>query len=75
MKMQLKAVFLIVAGRLGVLPEECVVVEDAYAGLEGAKSAGMKALGLGDPDILTNADVVYKDMTEVNLDKVMKLFE
>jgi len=68
-------VFLVAAERLGVLPGECVVFEDAYAGLEGAKSAGMKALGLGDPDILTNADVVYKDMTEVKLNKVMGLFK
>ncbi len=67
-------VFLIAAERLNVLPCECVVFEDAYAGLEGAKRAGMKALGLGDPEVLTNADVVYRDMTEVTLEKVMKLF-
>jgi len=68
-------VFLVAAERLNVFPAECVVLEDAYAGLEAAKRAGMKAVGLGDPDILTNADVVYKDMTEVSLEKVLRLFE
>lgn len=67
-------VFLIAAERLNVHPGECVVFEDAYAGIEGAKKAGMKTVGLGDPDVLTNADVVYRDMTEVTFEKVMALF-
>jgi len=68
-------VFLVAAERLNTLPAECVVFEDAYAGIEGAKRAGMKAVGLGDPNILTNADIVCKDMTEITLEKVMKLFQ
>jgi len=68
-------VFLVAAERLNVLPDECVVFEDAYAGIEGAKRGGMKAVGLGDPNILTNADVVYKNMTEVTLEKVLELFQ
>lgn len=68
-------VFLVAAKRLKTIPGDCVVFEDAYAGIEGAKRAGMKALGLGDPDILTNADVVYKDMTEITLEKVLELFK
>ena len=40
------AVFLLAARRIGVAPECCVVVEDAPAGLEGARRAGMKSVGI-----------------------------
>lgn len=67
-------VFLLAAERLGVKPDECVVFEDAFAGIEGARRGGMKALGLGNPNILTNADVVYKDMEALSLKDVRNLF-
>ncbi len=38
-------VFLLAAERLGVLPEECVVIEDSVNGGRGAISAGMRVLG------------------------------
>ena len=41
-------VFLKAAEFLGEKPEECYVVEDAYAGIDAAKSAGMQAVGIGD---------------------------
>jgi beta-phosphoglucomutase len=40
------AVFLCAAQRLGVPPRRCVVVEDAPAGIEGARRAGMRAVGI-----------------------------
>jgi beta-phosphoglucomutase len=40
------AVFLAAAARLGVPPARCVVVEDAPAGLEGARRAGMRSIGV-----------------------------
>ncbi len=40
------AVFLAAADRVGVPPERCVVVEDAPAGLEGARRAGMRSVGV-----------------------------
>lgn len=39
-------VFLIAAKKLGVDPENCVVVEDAKAGIQAAKAGGMTALAL-----------------------------
>lgn len=39
-------VFLVAAHKLGVKPDACAVVEDAKAGLEAAKAAGMRALAL-----------------------------
>ena len=34
-------IFLIAAGKIGLKPEECIVIEDAIAGIEAAKSAGI----------------------------------
>ena len=39
-------VFLVAAKKLGAAPEDCAVVEDAKAGIEAAKAAGMTALAL-----------------------------
>jgi beta-phosphoglucomutase family hydrolase len=38
--------FLLIAERLGVKPEECVVFEDAAMGFEAARRAGMRAVAL-----------------------------
>lgn len=40
-------VFTIAARRLGVSPEECLVVEDAAAGVEAGLAAGMRVLAVG----------------------------
>lgn len=40
-------VFLVAASKLGLSPEDCLVVEDAAAGIEAAKAGGMKSLGVG----------------------------
>ena len=41
-------VFLAAARALGVPPERCVVVEDAAAGIEAARRAGIACIGVGD---------------------------
>jgi beta-phosphoglucomutase len=51
-------VFLLGADGLGVSPAECVVYEDAAAGIEAAKAAGMGAVGIGVAENLPRADVV-----------------
>lgn len=40
-------VFLVAAKKLGLPAEECLVVEDAAAGIQAAKAAGMKSLAVG----------------------------
>lgn len=51
-------VFLLGASRLGLKPDDCVVYEDAEAGVEAAHRAGMRSVGIGDPAILKAADFV-----------------
>ncbi len=51
-------VFLLGATRLGLQAADCVVYEDAEAGIEAAHRAGMKAVGIGDPAILGAAEFV-----------------
>ena len=55
-------VFLHAAEQLGLSPAQCVVVEDADAGVEAAKSAGMQAVKLGSLDACTNAHVVLPNL-------------
>ena len=46
-------VFLIAANDLGVAPENCIVFEDALAGIQAANDAGMTSVGIGDPQVLS----------------------
>ena len=61
-------VFVIAANTLGVAPEDCVVFEDALAGIEAANVAGMKSVGIGNPEVLSEADYNLWDFTEIDLD-------
>lgn len=61
-------VFLLGARELNVLPFECVVFEDAQAGIEAAKAANMKAIGIGQKDILSKADKVFEDLSHAHID-------
>lgn len=58
-------VFLLAAKLLGIDPAECVVVEDAYAGIDAAKAGGMKAVGVGDASKYEKADVTGTTMADV----------
>jgi beta-phosphoglucomutase len=51
-------IFLSAASRLGVSPSECVVFEDAEAGVEAAIAAGMKCVGVGSAEQLGKANKV-----------------
>lgn len=66
-------VFLAGAQALGVLPEECVVFEDAIAGVEAAIAGDMKVVGIGLADVLKGANLVIKGLDEMTLDKLYKL--
>ena len=66
-------VFLIGAEALNVTPANCVVFEDAVAGIEAAKAAGMLAVGIGDKEQLGDADYVFADFTEISEEFIAQL--
>ncbi len=66
-------VFLKGATAIHVLPAECIVFEDALAGIEAAKNAGMLAIGVGDPKTLTNADAVIQGFDGLTVDKLLQM--
>lgn len=51
-------VFLVASGSLGLKPEECAVFEDAAAGVQAAKAAGIYVVGIGSWDVLGEADEI-----------------
>ena len=63
-------VFLLGAQELRVDPGDCVVFEDAEAGIEAAKAAGMYAVGIGQPDFLSAADVVVPGLHAFDVDSL-----
>ncbi len=65
-------VFLVAAERLGVDPASCIVLEDAIAGVEGALRAGCRVIGVGDPAVLTAADVVVPSLAQVDWTTVLE---
>ena len=60
-------IFLTAARALGVDPADCLGVEDAVAGVAAIKSAGMLALGIGQPEVLTQADLVIPGLDRFSL--------
>jgi len=70
--------FLKAAGEIGVPPERCVVVEDAVAGVEAAKRAGMRCIAVtttNPADILTEADVIVERLDALPLDSFEVLWD
>jgi len=60
-------VFLMGAEDLQVSPKDCVVFEDAVAGVQSAKAAGMLAVGIGVESVLTEADIVVPGFENFHL--------
>jgi beta-phosphoglucomutase len=63
-------VFLKGASGMGVVPEFCVVFEDAASGIQAAKAGGMKAVGVGNEESLAEADLVIPGFEDFSLDKL-----
>lgn len=58
-------VFLVAAVKLGIDPSECLVVEDAEAGIKAAKRAGMFGFAVGDAKKSQEADYKAEDIKEL----------
>lgn len=73
-------IYLTAAAKLGLKPEECVVFEDAEAGIEAAKRAGIKVVALATTfsrEFLegTEADAIVGDFREVSVKMLQQLLE
>jgi beta-phosphoglucomutase len=60
-------IFLDCSEHLGIEPEECIGIEDAAAGIEAIKRAGMKAVGVGTADQMQKADRILSGTKELSL--------
>jgi beta-phosphoglucomutase len=59
-------IFLLAAKKLGLSPADCIVFEDAEAGVEAALRAGMKCVGVGNPAQLNKANVIVRSIAAFN---------
>lgn len=60
---------------LNLRPEECVGLEDAVAGVKSINGAGETSIGIGDSKILHEADINFKDTSEVTLENIKKAMD
>jgi len=67
--------FLHAARQLGLHPEECVVVEDAAAGIEAARAGGFYSVGLGPRERVGNANVVLETLNNTRLEAIVALLK
>lgn len=58
-------VFVKAAEYLGENPEHCIVVEDAYAGVDAAKAGGMRAAAIGDAASYEKADIALETFSDL----------
>jgi beta-phosphoglucomutase len=66
-------VFLIAAKKLGVIAKDCIVFEDAVAGIKAANAANMISIGIGDENVLSEAQFNFKDFTEISTEFIQEL--
>ena len=68
--------FLLAAKKLGVVPEKCVVIEDAVAGVTAAKRAGMRCVAVTNTnpgEALAEADLVVDSLEKVRVKDLEQL--
>jgi beta-phosphoglucomutase len=58
-------VFTLAAQSLGIDPQDCVVFEDAVAGIQAAHRGGMGVVGIGKPDKLGEADAIVPGLAQL----------
>lgn len=71
-------IFLSAASNLGIDPQNCIVIEDAVAGIEAARAAGMRVIGVSTtlPEASLQAvapDAMFSDISEISLETVSQL--
>jgi beta-phosphoglucomutase len=67
-------IFVYAAGAVGVYTPDCLGVEDADAGIEAIKSAGMRAVAIGPKERFHKADMVLADMVNKRLQDLLSQY-
>jgi beta-phosphoglucomutase len=67
-------VFLKAAEELGVAASDCIVFEDAVAGVLAARHAGMKVVGIGAANVLDQAHFVLPNFAGLSITDVLAKF-
>ncbi len=68
-------VFLTAARDMGLSPDQCIVFEDAVAGVEAAHRGGMIAIGVGSKDRLPEADINFTSFQELKCQDILHKVE
>ncbi|WP_166967290.1 beta-phosphoglucomutase [Yeosuana marina] len=68
-------VFLKAAEAIQIKPEDCIVFEDSVAGIQAANAANMISVGIGEKQVLFEADYIFKDFTQISTHFITKLIE
>ncbi len=70
--------FLVAASRMGILPSNCVVFEDAPSGVQAAKAAGAKCIAVTNSTTAANlsqADLICDSLEQIDLETIRKLIK
>ncbi|PLR86841.1 beta-phosphoglucomutase [Bacillus canaveralius] len=67
-------IFITAAKLLEAEPSACIGIEDATAGVEAIKAAGMFAIAIGPKEQFEKADLVYNDTSELSFTEVAKRY-
>jgi beta-phosphoglucomutase len=66
-------IFLLCAQKMNIKPANCLVFEDAEAGIEAAVRAGMKCVGVGSPAVLTKANRVVANTADFKIEDLSSI--
>ncbi|WP_040628468.1 HAD family hydrolase [Mucilaginibacter paludis] len=70
-------IYLKTAAKLGIPPVDCCVFEDSFSGIQSAKNAGMKVIGIStthtQEELSGLADAVIPDFTHIGIDLISEL--
>ena len=66
-------VFLQGAKKMNANPRNCIVFEDSVVGIQAANIANMISIGIGDKEVLQEADFVFPDFTHIDINFIDNL--
>ncbi|UOE60681.1 beta-phosphoglucomutase [Priestia filamentosa] len=68
-------IFLTAARQLQIPPQDCIAIEDGRAGLEGIQKANMFSVGVGEDEMMKNADLYVEKTEELTFEKLAKSYD